>query len=181
VSAGGPAGVRSRIECGCRESEPLDPLKGGRMKRVRSFTGAAGWGALLIAALLLVGCAKKPNEQVTSATPPPAVELGITVLMVPAGIPNADHFTARLSKGEIPNKDHVRWKNESGQTITITFKAGWPFYGSDHPIVVENGKVTEWFTLGPQAVAGVKYPYGLMPNIIPNEGGPTDPSISGEP
>jgi hypothetical protein len=146
------------------------------MKRFRHFGLAASAAVFLV--LAAGGCAKKQNSL---DAPPARVELGLTVVITPTGIPAAEQFAAKLSKGARPNEDHLRWKNESGQQVTIQFKSGWPFFGTDHPIVIESGAVTEWFTLGPNAVAGAKYDYGLTPDLIGNSGGPTDPSVSSEP
>lgn len=150
------------------------------MKRIGTF----GWiacVAALVVAVQLAGCGEKKGENPPPPVLPERVEMGITVLITPEGIPNLDHFKVTLSKGVKPNQDHMRWRNQSGQKITIHFKSGWPFLGSvtGDRFDLEDGALSAWYTISPSATLGASYDYELIPT--PGTPAPTDPSVSAEP
>ena len=131
----------------------------------------------LLALLLVWGCNggnKKPDEVTTT----PVVvnkESGATILITADTDPtkNPSPRECALSKGNQPDVDHVRWYNQSGHDITLTFKE-WPFLEKQEPIVIKDGAYSAYFTLDKSLPAGA-YTYEGNPPLP--SGGPGEPAI----
>ncbi len=133
------------------------------IRRIASFSA-------LLALSLAWGC--------TGKTPEPVIvnkESGATILLTADTDPtkNPSPRECQLSKGNRPDVDHVRWNNQSGQDVTITFKE-WPFLEKQEPIVIKAGAYSAYFTLDKSLPAGA-YTYEGFPPFP--SGGPGEPAI----
>ncbi len=135
--------------------------------------------AFMVAVLVFASgsCAKKVEDHPAVAV---EKEKGYTVEIKSSGLPNPDPFVCALSKGMKKDVDHVRWHNQSGKEVTLTFTASWPFLEKLEPIVIPDGAYSAYYTLDLSAL-NTGYPYHIKDVPTDAGHGPDDPSVSAEP
>jgi len=143
----------------------------------RRYRWLLGFVSVALVLAFVSGCCKCPP--VPPSPPPVEKEVGMVVKIgLKSGkVDGPFPREVRLSRGERPDADHVRWFNASGAPITLTFTK-WPFMGPEQPIVIPDGAFSAWFTLNRDLPSG-GYAYQADPPFPP--GPPGDPAIVEEP
>ena len=94
-----------------------------------------------------------------------------TIVLLAAG--GADPKNAKFAAA---GKNKVRWDNQAGRGLTVTF-GYWPFVQAPVPIAVEAGRKSKWYDVVP-AIAKGDYTYVISPDLTAGDTPPDPPGVS---